>query len=271
MLSDQQAARNAYPQSPAEQYISTRLRWIDEISASQANNNVGDSSGPSLSPLTTSSVDPFPSLGCDIPTSIIVTPPSDSTARSETHRTSHLTRPDNQRSLPRSIAPSNQSTADYPAAGGSSVITLSIPPRQMSHEQRMQGWHQRETAKIQKKRRCYYTYDSPSQTAPTDRIRTAMLLTPHAPSPSTPTGASTTRRAPTMSPFAPQTVTLSTNTTVSSAPHEHSLASVDTKSNMIDATDRCPTPPKRMDCSDTDSSATSTRSQQADTKSSESD
>ena len=277
--SDQRPAADAYPQSPAEQYITARLRSMEEISAGQANNNLLNSSAIPLSPSTTPRFNPFQSFGFGVSPNIIVSPPSDGTARSGIHRTSHSSQPDNRRSLFQPIAPSNQSTADYPAAAGSSVATSSILRTQMSHEQRMQTWRQQKTAKMHKKRRYHFIYDSPSQTAPNDKIFTTMLVTPNAPSavsvqrgvPPTPAGDATTRRMPTMSPFAYPGVASSALNTVSSIPNERPLASVDEKSSLDHEEERCPTPPKRMDCSENDSSVASIRSRRADIKSSESD
>jgi len=147
------------------------------------------------------------SRGFPYPPNIVVQPPSDSSTKSQGKRPSYQ-RQASQNSTPmiinnlngspvfHGVPDSNQSTADYPMAPGSSVANFSTLRTQMSHAQHMQAWRQNQLKKIQKKRPHCYVYGPPPQRAPEEKIATAAILTPQIISPD-----DNPQRLPSNSPF----------------------------------------------------------------------
>jgi len=145
--------------------------------------------------------------GFPYPPNIVVQPPSDSSTKSQGYRPSYQ-RQASQNASPviinnlngspifQGVPESNQSTADYPMAPGSSVANFSTLRTQMSHAQHMQAWRQSQLKKIQKKRPHCYVYGPPPQRALEEKVATAAILTPQIISPD-----DNPQRLPSNSPF----------------------------------------------------------------------
>ena len=192
-----------YPQSPAERYVAIRSSMLYDINAQQADT---PRSPVSLVPSAISQR-VRPQARNLVPPSLVVQPPSDSSAGSKGKRPQYQ-RQETEVSDPLIINPvtgtpifqaipeSTHSTADYPLVTNSSLANSSILRTQMSHAQHMQAWQQNQLRKLQKKRTHCYHYGAPFQRPMEEKLATASILTPQVLS----TGDNL-RRSPSNSPF----------------------------------------------------------------------
>ena len=167
-------ATTAYPQSPAERYVDTRVRmFYDGIVQSASPLDSFSPPHPStVQPAMVSSLSSH-SIGFPVVPHIVINAPS-----SEQISPSQVSmRPSATPSFLPAMS-SNQSTAAYPLTPGSSIANSGTLRSQMSLDQHMQVWQQRLTEKIQRKRRYRYVYGPLTLPSPTDKLSTATILTP---------------------------------------------------------------------------------------------
>ncbi len=173
------------PTSPAERYVENRVKMLYDANNQQLNSpnipspiTVPTNIRQIRQPIVT--ISSAQSLGFTVSSNDAIQPSS------EIKTKSRGAGPSTARSLlqknltPLEFQPasaSNLSTADYPLIG-SSVANSSTFRTQMSHEQQMNAWRQKRIEKIQKKQRHGYVYIESPQSALSDRVFNAVILTP---------------------------------------------------------------------------------------------
>jgi hypothetical protein len=180
---------NEHPTSPAERYIAIRAQMLYDVNIPQPTTPYSIHESQTPTPLNQPLRRPVAatvsqgSLGFPIPSNAsvhpsIVTGIQLKEKQATKYPPSHVSQQDNISPSQFQPAPSsNQSTADYPPATAS-VANSSTFRTQMSHDQHMQVWRQKQMEKIRKHRRHRYVYGPPPQPFLADKVSNASILTP---------------------------------------------------------------------------------------------